>query len=166
MSKTLLILRHGKSDWAVAHGGDAERPLNKRGRKSSRMMGRLIAECGLIPDLVLCSTAVRTRATLEEATRAGGWSAETRLLDELYGADLAAVVGLVTALPAEHGRVLVLGHEPVLSELIATLCGGKVRLPTGALAGIDCAGESWSEVREGCGVLQWLVTPRLLSTGG
>lgn len=164
MSKTLLLLRHGKSDWAATHDVDAQRPLNKRGRKASRAMGRLLAECGLIPDLVLCSTAVRTRSTLDEAMQAGAWSAEARLHDELYETDVAALIDLTRTVSAEHGRVLVIGHEPTLSELIASLCGGAtVRFPTGALAAIECSVPDWAEVREGCGVLQWLVTPRLLT---
>ena len=167
MSKTMLLLRHGKSDWASGETEDLQRPLNKRGRKSSRAMGRLIAECGLIPDLVLCSIAVRARDTLDEATRAGAWSAETRLHEELYGADVSGLVELARSVPAEHGRVLIVGHEPTLSELIASLCGGAaVHFPTAALAGIECAVPEWAGVGAGCGVLQWLVTPRLLVGGG
>ena len=62
--------------------------------------------------------------------------------------------------------LLAVGHEPTSSELIRVLTGGRVRMPTAALALIDLDIESWSDLAAGVGELVWLVTPRLLQTGG
>ena len=63
--KRVWLLRHAKSSWDDELLGDHERPLAPRGRKAAARIARWAAANGLRPDLVLCSTAVRARATLE-----------------------------------------------------------------------------------------------------
>ena len=62
--KTLLVLRHAKSSWDHTELADHDRPLNKRGMRTAPRMGRLLIERDLVPDLILCSTAVRARTTV------------------------------------------------------------------------------------------------------
>ncbi len=66
--KTLLLMRHAKSDWDADYESDHDRPLNDRGLKSARLMGRVLADEGLVPDLIISSTALRARTTAELAT--------------------------------------------------------------------------------------------------
>ena len=68
--KTLLVLRHAKSSWNDPALDDHERPLNKRGRRDAPRMGVLVREYGLIPDLIICSDAVRARVTAEAVAEA------------------------------------------------------------------------------------------------
>ena len=65
--KTLLLLRHAKSSWKDESLTDHERPLNKRGKKTAPQMGHLLRDQGLVPDLIVSSTAVRARSTAEAA---------------------------------------------------------------------------------------------------
>ncbi|MBM3347761.1 MAG: histidine phosphatase family protein, partial [Betaproteobacteria bacterium] len=65
MTRTLLLLRHAKSSWAEVGQADHERPLNPRGRKAATLIGQVLRGQGLIPDLVLLSTAGRTVETWE-----------------------------------------------------------------------------------------------------
>ncbi len=61
----LILMRHAKSSWANVSQADFDRPLNERGRQAAPLMGRWLDEQGLIPDLILCSTARRTQETCD-----------------------------------------------------------------------------------------------------
>ena len=63
--KTLLLMRHAKSSWSEPGLADHDRPLNKRGKQAAPEMGKLLRKEGLVPDLILCSTARRSRQTAE-----------------------------------------------------------------------------------------------------
>jgi len=163
--KSLLVLRHGKSDWhgAGSPTNDHDRPLKPRGQRSARLMGRYLSASDNEPDLVLTSSAVRAHSTAELAAEAGGWNCRMEVLDALYGASPGEVLDIVRA-QSNPERLLVVGHEPTLSELVAELVGGiGLRFPTAALARIDFVGDAWAEVGPRMGTLQWLVVPRALA---
>jgi phosphohistidine phosphatase len=160
--KTLLLLRHGKSDWN-ANLDDAHRPLTKRGVQAARAMGEFLTKSGQAPDGVVTSTAARAADTAAQAAAAGRWTCDVRLSDAIYGADSAVVLETVHAEPNTTARLLLVGHEPASSETVALLVGGgEYRLPTAALAGIELDVEDWADVGPGCGRLLYLVPPRLL----
>ncbi|MDH3405007.1 MAG: histidine phosphatase family protein [Acidobacteriota bacterium] len=161
--KTILMLRHGKSDWQAAYGADHERPLAARGRRASRLVGRWVERTGLTPDLVLTSDAVRARTTAELAAAAGGWGSPIRLEPGFYGESPAALVGALRGLDEGVRTVLLAGHYPTWPETIARLTGGgRIRFPTAALAGLGYAG-AWRDVGGRSCELLWLVTPKLLA---
>ena len=161
--KTVLILRHGKSDWDADFNHDHERPLAKRGRRAAKRMGRFLSQAGPLPDYVLCSSAVRTRRTLERARKAGEWDAPVHVTDALYLADTEDVVDVLRTAPEEAETVLIVGHEPTCSETISALIGGgDVRFPTAAMARIDLDVDAWEDIDFDTGVLQWLVIPKAI----
>jgi phosphohistidine phosphatase len=162
--RTLLLLRHGKSDWNAAYESDHERPLAKRGTKAARLVGRYLTAIEQQPDLVVTSSAVRARSTAELAAESGAWSCPLRMEDRLYGADPAASLDVVQKIGDDVERLLIVGHEPCWSLLVGWLTGGsRVRFPTAALTAVAFEQTRWSEVEDGLGELQWLVTPRILS---
>lgn len=162
--KHLLLLRHGKSDWDTGHDADHERALTRRGRKSAALMGTYLSRIGQEPDLVLTSSAVRARTTAELAGEAGHWTCPRRVLPELYGASVADVLRCVSVQDNRLARLLVVGHEPTLSDLLSGLVGGgRVRVPTAALACVEVDVDRWCDVKLGLGELQWLVVPRALT---
>lgn len=164
MTRTLLILRHAKSDWSAAYDGDHERPLKKRGVKAARRMGGFLAARALVPETVLTSSAVRARATADLVAEAGGFAVLPRIEPELYNAAPDVVVPMLRRLPAHSDPVLVVGHEPGCSELIALLGGvPEPAFPTAALACLELDIPAWDELAPGSGRLLWLVTPRELS---
>ena len=160
--KTILLFRHGKSDWDADFERDHERPLAKRGHKAAVRMGRFLAAAGPQPELILTSTAVRATQTLDLAAEAGSWSGEVRSVAELYLASPPTLLAKIRQVAEDVETVMLVGHEPGWSETIEVLTGGSVRFPTAALARIDVEVERWNAVAEGSGVLQWLVTPKLL----
>jgi phosphohistidine phosphatase len=161
MNGTLVLLRHGKSDWSAAGGDDRGRPLAKRGRRAARLAGELLVEARLVPDLALTSPAVRAATTLELAMEAGGWHCPVLVREELYGGGLDGALATVQAQPDSASVVLLVGHEPTWSQLIGLLVGGgRHRMPTGALAAITFE-VPWRQVGRGDGELTFLVPPRL-----
>jgi phosphohistidine phosphatase len=165
--KTLLLLRHAKSDRSAPHAGDHERPLNERGRASARRIGRALARLRQTPEQVLTSTAVRARRTAELAAEAGGWSCPVRATRALYLSSPEAVLEEIGKEDDRMERLLVVGHEPSWSELASRLIGGgRLELPTAAVLRIDCEAARWSELAVHRGGLVWLLTPRLLARLG
>ena len=160
----LLVMRHAKSDWATGAMSDHGRPLNERGRRAADAMGAWLSAVGEAPDLVLTSSALRARTTAERAAAAGGWKAPIVVEDAFYNATPETVVARVARAADAHEVVLVVGHEPIWSELVAALCGGgRVRMPTAAVAIIEPIVPRWRDLRLGCAELRALVTPKLLA---
>ncbi|MCI0394718.1 MAG: histidine phosphatase family protein [Chloroflexi bacterium] len=146
--KTLLILRHAKSSWDNARLADHDRPLNKRGKEDAPRMGRLIRKEELIPDLIITSTAERALATAEAAAEASGYEGEIRRTRELYLAGPETYLAVLRKLPAGAQRVMVVGHNPGMEELVELLIGRPERMPTAALAQVELPVGQWGELDE------------------
>jgi phosphohistidine phosphatase len=158
-----VILRHGKSDWAAGHGADLIRPLAQRGTRSAAAVGRFLAAVGHVPDLVLCSPATRARQTANIAIEAGEWSSPLEIREELYHGSTARIIDLLERQPDSATVVMLVGHEPSSSDLIADLIGGgRHRMPTAGLARIELDIGRWGQVTTGAGRLEWLVPSRVL----
>ena len=118
----LILLRHGKAESVAASGGDFERGLTERGRRDAALMGRVLAEAGIAPDLALVSAARRTRETWQEtaATFAGARGEHSRLL---YLASCEQLIGLVNGVSETVTSLMIVGHNPGLHEFALTLLG-------------------------------------------
>lgn len=162
--KTLLVMRHGKSDWETSVGRDHERLLNERGRKAAVRMGHHLIERGIDPDLIVASSATRTRETTEHLLAA--WGGEPRVIFDraLYLTDTDAVINYLAQSAGDAQTVLLVNHEPTCSMLVHRLCRESVsHFPTAAMARIDLAIDEWSALRAGVGTLAWMTRPRELS---
>ena len=162
--KTLLLLRHAKSSWKDESLTDHDRPLNKRGKKTAPLMGHLLREKNLVPDLVVSSTAVRARSTAEAAAEACGYPGEITLTDELYLATAGEILRYAQEWTAETlGRVMLIGHNPGMEDLVNMLSGQKEPFPTAALAAFELKIDSWRKLELGVEVkLKNLWRPREL----
>lgn len=151
---------------------DHARPLNGRGREDAQRIGAYMAHHRLKPDLVLCSTAQRTRETWavvgKELPRTPAADYETRL----YDASAKEILGVLRELPADKREVLVIGHNPGLHELaVYLIASGDVRLrerlrenlPTAGLVVIDFAIDDWSALHKHGGRLDRFIEPRAIS---
>lgn len=165
--KTVLLFRHGKSDWDADYGADHDRPLAKRGKVAARLMGTYLASLRQVPERVYTSSAVRASDSIRRAARAGDWTCPVETSDELYRAAPEQVLDLIRRCEDAVGRILLAGHEPTWSLLAGGLIGeANLKFPTAAMARIDLAVESWREAEFGKGILVWLVTPKLLAAIG
>ncbi|HLL62124.1 MAG TPA: histidine phosphatase family protein [Propionibacteriaceae bacterium] len=119
--RTLIAVRHAKSSWD--HDvEDHDRPLSGRGRRDADALGRLLVQRALRPDLVLCSTAARTRETWERAHAVGATAGEVRLVRGIYHAWVPELVRLLRQTPDDVATVLLLGHSPGIPDLVEHVC--------------------------------------------
>lgn len=159
--RRLFLLRHAKSSWDDTGLPDHERPLAPRGERAVVRIAEHVRSQKIAPDLVLCSTALRTRQTLAALLPVLPGEVEIRVEDELYGASLEELLARLRELD-DVGAVLVVGHNPTLHGLALALTGrGDVldRFPTGALATVALT-TPWAELGEGAGELEGFVVPR------
>lgn len=147
--KSLLLLRHAKSSWSQANLSDHDRPLNPRGQLAAPRMGQLLDDEGLLPDLILCSSAKRAQATAEKVVERSGYGGEVQICEDLYHAGSEVYFETLRALPDEVDRVLVIAHNPGLEELLDLLTGIAERMPTAALAHLALRVDTWGAFKKG-----------------
>ena len=115
--KTLIILRHAKSDWPKGVA-DHERPLGARGNREAPLAGKWLVEQGIYPDMILCSDAVRTRQTCTWVCSELGEKAPTPYLDSrLYDADAASALAVINETEEQVRTLMVVGHLPWVQDL-------------------------------------------------
>ena len=159
--KYLLLMRHAKSSWKDAALPDRERPLKKRGKQDAPRMGQHILGQGLLVDTVLCSTAVRARATAEGFLEAYTFERDVHYLDELYHADPGTIIALLKQLPEDIETALVIGHNPEFDGFLEHICEERVHMPTASVAYIRFALARWTDLNEATsGELLHLWMPR------
>ena len=162
--RSLILVRHGKSDWDAGLASDHARPLRPRGRKAAQRIGRLLTDAGLVPDAVWTSTARRALDTAELAAQAGCWEAGVEATDALYDTDVEDALDLLRAAPGDVLTLAVFGHEPTWSALASALIGGgALRVVTGAAVGLEVVARDWRGLAPGSCELRFLVPPRMLS---
>lgn len=169
--RQLLLLRHAKSSWDDPALPDHARPLNARGRRAAAAMAQAMRELGLVPDIVLVSSARRTLQTLEALTPFED-AALIEPMDALYLAPWRRLLEAIREVPETARSLLLIGHNPGLHELALALAGaggigrggpGMQRLaegyPTAALAEFTIA-SPWHLLEPGGGQLVRFIQPR------
>lgn len=168
-SKRLFVLRHAKSSWDDPGLADHDRPLAPRGRRAVEAIAAHVSREGITPELVLCSSARRTRETLEGVAVGG----EQVIEPGLYGANCQEVLARLHRVPEEVGSVMLVGHNPTLQALVLRLADGdgeadgsgladvRRKFPTGALATLTFDG-TWTELSPRSARLEAYVRPKSL----
>jgi phosphohistidine phosphatase len=163
----LYLLRHAKSGWADPTLADRERPLAPRGRRDAKRIAKHLRRLGREPELVLCSSAARTRETLELVRPALG-AVEVKVEEELYAASCEELLARIRLVPHSVASVMLIGHNPGLHQLALTLASAgdelerlKAKFPTAALATLTLA-KSWSRLAPAEATLAAYVVPKQL----
>jgi len=144
--KTLLVLRHAKSSWKNSNLADYDRPLNKRGKRDAPRMGELLAREGLVPDLIISSSAKRALTTAEAVALASDYQTEIQSTRHFYHAWPENYIEFLNEIPEKFDKVLVVGHNPGIEDLVEGLTGEWERMPTAALAQIVLSVDNWSDL--------------------
>ncbi|MDQ7991568.1 MAG: histidine phosphatase family protein [Propionicimonas sp.] len=162
-TKTLIVLRHAKSSWKTPDL-DIRRPLAERGEQDAEAAGAILAGYDL--DLVLCSSATRARQTWEHAVAGGASCDDVRYSEAIYHAWADELVSELRDLPEATPTVLLIGHQPTLSDLVLGLAKSSVltgqvaeRFPTCALSVLTYRG-GWRTLGDGKAVLKRYEVPR------
>ena len=164
--RELLILRHAKSAWDTPAPADFDRPLALRGQRAAKRMGRYIAEAGLLPDAIVCSTATRAVQTIHGVAQAARLTLENvRFESRVYEAGISSLLAVLAACDASARRTMIVGHNPGLEYLLDYVTGGVQipgdgkLLPTATLARLDVPGD-WTPIEHGQGTLVGIVRVR------
>jgi phosphohistidine phosphatase len=179
-ARTLILLRHAKSAWPDVP--DHDRPLASRGRRDAPTAGRWLRSAAAVPDLVLCSSALRARQTWQLAEAALEQRQPVVFEDGIYGASAAELLDIVRHAPSAGRTIVVVGHNPGIQELAVALAGAAAeagrsgsslppsaldrmtaKFPTAAIAVLEFSGP-WSRLHPGQARLASFVTPRELAS--
>lgn len=162
--KNLILIRHAKSSWDNPAWSDLERPLNKRGKRDAPLMGRLLMQRGLFPDLILSSPAKRARKTAIKIAREVGYPRDKITIDEsIYLQGMPEVIEFIRLQDDAHNRIYLIGHNPELTELANHLTrAGIENVPTCGVVSIEFPFSSWRRISDETGVLAFFECPRAL----
>lgn len=144
--KRLLVLRHAKAAAAQAGVDDHDRPLEELGRRQAAAVGRLLREEALVPDGIVCSSALRALETARLAAEACEHDEQPFVTDRLYAEDVGDWVTLFADLPDSLRTVMIVGHNPGLEDLVEKLTRRAEGLSPASFACIDLPLDSWSDL--------------------
>ena len=171
MSKLIMLLRHGKSDWESAARTDFDRPLARRGRRAVPQMADWASDQGWVPQQIFSSPALRARQTAELfASRLALDESILQLVPGLYPGGPGVMAELIESASEASQCVMLVGHNPSMDSMLYRLCGpelpfnraGKL-MTTAAIAVIDTKNDSWTMTNPGdCRLLE-LMRPKSLS---
>ncbi len=162
--KRLILTRHAKSSWDDPMTPDQDRPLNERGKAAAADLGQWLASRGYVPDKVLCSDAVRTRATFSGIAPALPGTPVLELKPALYHAGPDVMLAVLQNAKADC--VMIIGHNPGIAEFAERLVAHApvspdfARYPTGATLVADFLIDSWADLAWGTGVVDDFIVPR------
>lgn len=169
--RTLHLLRHAKSSWDDLGIRDHDRPLSGRGERAAAAIAAYFRQAGIVPDLILCSTARRTVDTLAALRPGLPKGVRTTITRELYEVGAEALLDRVRSVPDDVASLLVIGHNPGLEDLALRLAGTGSdsgarksldrKFPAGGFASLDTDSD-WSELGWGGARLTRFVTPKEL----
>lgn len=168
MTRTLILIRHCKSDWTADAPTDHDRTLNARGKRDAPRIGAYLAAHDLVPDAVLCSDARRTQDTWDGIATQLATQPEVSLRHDLYLAEPAAMLSAIRAATAP--TLALIAHCPGILSLawdLAELPAADPDFgayPTGAVTVLDFDAPRWADI--GLGKIRAFVTPRSLPDPG
>lgn len=164
--KTLYLLRHAKSSWENPELTDHQRPLNKRGKNDAPKMGQWLADHVEPPQLILCSDAVRTQQTIAPVLNA--WQLQEkevlRMEPLLYHASPGVLWDLVQECDQPIDRLLLVGHNPGLTEFANSLCKAfnTDNIPTCGFFACSFDIKHWHEAEASDGIFETYQFPKNL----
>jgi phosphohistidine phosphatase len=160
MPRLLLLLRHGKSSWEEEGLADRDRPLTKRGKRDALAQGARLAAAGVMPQIILTSSAKRAHGTAKRVAGASGYGGEIVVNERLYFQGLGPYYEALAALPAEVTTAMVVGHNPPVEQMAARLCGQAVAMSTAVAVAIELPVDTWAALDDATrGALRFVLVP-------
>ena len=161
--KSVILFRHGKSDWNASYSTDHDRPLNSRGIKAAKKMGQYLLVKDQIPDLIISSTAVRAKTTAQLAMESANWQSKFILERGIYGGSPKYLLDLVHSQDDQYTSLCLVGHEPNFSSFISQATGhGYLDFTTANMAKVNFHVDKWTKVEFLKGKLEWHQQPKNL----
>ena len=141
--KTLLLLRHAKSIWKKLNLTDHDRLLNERGKKDAPKMGKVIKELDIVPDLIISSPAKRAMDTAKLVAENCKYKKNIEKNPLLYASTLENYIDVIHMVSDYYQKVLVVGHNPIIEELVIKFINRMEIIPTCTLVQLSLNIQSW-----------------------
>lgn len=149
MKRRIVLIRHAKSSWANPLQSDYDRPLNDRGMHDAPMMGERLKSKGIVPDLIIASTAKRAAQTAKKIADAIGYPEDKISWQErLYHCNSSVFDEVISDLDDRIQTVCIVAHNPGISEYAGAFSSGAAsidHMPTCAIAGVEFDTDHWYE---------------------
>ncbi|MFI5171437.1 MAG: SixA phosphatase family protein [Chitinophagales bacterium] len=160
--KTLLIIRHAKSDWGNGELHDIERPLADRGIRDAGVMGKLLVKKGVQPDLMVSSPALRAFSTCRIISDLTGYDKNMiRVEQVLYFGTVDDIIQIIEKIEPDVETVCIFGHNPTFSILANKLCKGfEEEMPTCGIVALELISKDSGSLHAGNSKLLWFEYPK------
>jgi phosphohistidine phosphatase len=162
--KTLIFIRHAKSDWSNLLADDFDRGLNKRGLRDAPFMGDALATKNIKPDLILSSPAQRAKLTAIAIAKRLFYPEYKIVYDScLYTGDIADVIKKICSIDESIETLMIFGHNPDMTDYVNFISGSTIgSIPTCAMAAMELKKDSWKSVGKNSAKLLFFDTPKKL----
>lgn len=160
--KTLILIRHAKSEWGNPFLSDFDRPLNARGKKNALRMGEVLSRRKIHPDLILSSPALRAKTTAIEISDKLSYPADSiRYEPLLYASEIERIFSVIRAISKDINTLLVFGHNPEFTECANALCKCEIdNIPTCGVVAMQLNVDSWENIGFNSAKLLFFDTPK------
>jgi len=167
MAKTLILIRHAKSDWSNSGEKDFDRSLNQRGHMDAPRMGGKLHEMGIVPDQIVSSPALRTTLTAEYICEQIKYPFEkVDFQEDIYEASVRTLLKVINELDDKHKTVIIIGHNPGFSYLAEYLTGTEVGdVPTCGIVELNIEFDKWALVSQHTATLKSFIYPKMFFGG-
>ena len=168
MNSYLYIMRHAKSDWSSSRTSDFERPINKRGKKSAKLIGQWMNENSFIPEKIISSPATRAKETIElvieQITKFN--NEDLIFQDDLYLAGFTQLIEIINTYQNDAQSLMLIGHNPGIENLVNYLCSQsdnpETSVTTANLFIFEYADNHFNPAADSCKLIE-AIKPRELS---
>ena len=161
--KSLLLVRHAKSDWGDNTVKDFDRELNLRGRRTAPKMANHLKVDGFMPDLILSSPAQRAKCTTRHIMEQLDFDTDKLLFEnDIYEASVRVLLRIINELPDNCDTVALVGHNPSLSYLAELITEENIgNIPTFGVVKINFDFGQWKMVSQATGELEYFIYPKM-----
>lgn len=156
MVKNLYLLRHADAE-VLVNGLDHERKLSLKGQADADALAAQLFKKSISFDVILCSTALRVRQTYDHIAASLLGGASPQFIGSLYNTDIETLLELVKSLEDSNNSVLIINHNPTISEFASNLVGEPIQFSPGVLKYLQLAIKSWKDITYPCAKLIWSI---------
>ena len=148
MPKILYIIRHAKSSWKNLPLNDFNRPLNKRGKSNAPLMGNILKDKNIVPDIIISSPAKRAKSTAKIIADKISFPKNIIFYKDIYEADINNLHRIITKIDDENSISFLFGHNPSLNMLVESFVDFDENIPTCGVVGIEFDCDKWIDISQ------------------